>query len=157
MELPSLSLQAARRLLKPTGILYIAAPNIAAWNAYLPGWTGYEPYHAHYFSVASLRRILQSAGFRVVLERTFEPISGWSNAIVRSVQHRTPDLQVPNHDRKVTIHTDGIILALYNTLRIVTGLLLSPLRWAQSSMGHGEELVMIAQPEHNSMFKHDKV
>lgn len=155
MESPSLSLQAARRLLKPTGILYIAAPNIAAWDAHLPGWTGYEPYHAHYFDMVSLRRILQAAGFCVVRERTFEPISGWFNAIVRSIRHRTPDLQIPERDRKEVSYPNGIVLTLFNMLRIASGLLLSPFRWAQSLVGYGEELIIIAQPEQTSMFTHD--
>jgi len=145
IEALSPALRAVKGLLKEDGILYLAVPNVAAWNAYLPGWSSYEPYHLHYFCPKSLRRILESASFDVLYERTFEPVSGWFNAVVRSIRRRSPCLvpSVQSHDG----YTDqnAFIWGLYNGIRIATGVMLSPIRWLQSAAGYGEELVMIAQ------------
>jgi SAM-dependent methyltransferase len=138
------ALSAIRRLLKAKGILYVAVPNVSSWNARLPGWTGYEPYHRHYFRPDTLRHVLESAGFKVKFEKTAEPISGWFNAITRSVLRRLPDLE-PSA-RRNTNHDNRILWFTYNVMRIAAGALISPLRWLQSGLGYGEELIMMAQP-----------
>src|SRR3990172_6005718 len=91
-ESPALTLRAAGRLLRRRGLLYLAVPNLSAWNGYLPGWSGYEPYHVHYFRPRTLRRLLASGGFTVVEHKTIEPLTGWMNAIVGSLRRRTPDI-----------------------------------------------------------------
>jgi len=140
------ALRAVKHLLKPQGILYVAVPNISCWNARFPGWTGFEPYHVHYFRANNLRRVLESADFRVQSEKTFEPISGWFNTIVRSVRTKTPDIK----SRTDAYPCDdavrhGFIWSFYNLTRLATGIILSPFRWIQSARGYGEELIIIAQ------------
>lgn len=145
-----LTLQAISHLLKQEGVLFIAVPNLFCWNARLPGWTGYEPYHLHYFSPGTLRQLLESAGFEVIYERTFEPLSGWFNAITKSLLYHSPDLEVSVSEPQVNNYHKGLRWGLYNVMRISIGSLLSPLRWLQSALGYGEELVMIARPNGSS-------
>jgi SAM-dependent methyltransferase len=145
IESLSPTLRAIRRLLRESGILYLAVPNLSAWNAYLPGWTGYEPYHVHYFGSVCLRQALESAGFEVLYERTFEPLSGWFNTIVRSVRRHSPALDASLNGPHRNSYQNGFMWVLYNVMRIGTGILLSPLRWFQSALGRGEELVLIAR------------
>ena len=145
VESLSPALRAVKGLLKQDGILYLAVPNVAAWNAYLPGWSSYEPYHVHYFTPKSLRHLLVSEKFHVQHESTFEPISGWFNSVVRSIRHHSPDLNPPAPGQHRNRPGHGSLWYLYNVARVTTGCLLSPLRWIQSAAGYGEELVMIAQ------------
>lgn len=145
-EAPEQTLRAANRVLRPGGIIYLAVPNLSAWNGYLPGWGGYEPYHMHYFRPRTLKELLASVGFTVVDQKTVEPLTGWMNTIVRSLRYRQPDIGVMvrpsgNDARKSSLRTS------YNIVRLVGGVLLSPLRWVQSALGYGEELVAIARAD----------
>jgi SAM-dependent methyltransferase len=140
------ALGAVKRLLKPEGFLYVAVPNVGAWNASFAGWTGYEPYHFHYFHAASLKRVLEVAGFEVWREWTFEPISGWFNTLVRSLRHRLPHLSRDDSETHEDASRNGITVVGYNICRLVSGVLASPLRWAQGALGYGEELIVVARP-----------
>ncbi|MEY4942880.1 MAG: hypothetical protein RL254_1061, partial [Planctomycetota bacterium] len=53
-----------RRLLAPGGVVHVAVPNIACWEAALPGWTSYEPYHLTYFYPQTLSRRNMSTRLR---------------------------------------------------------------------------------------------
>src|SRR2546429_4505070 len=48
------------------------SPNIGAPESALPGWTGYQPYHLHYFTPARLRALFERSGFHVVSVRRSE-------------------------------------------------------------------------------------
>ncbi len=66
-------LEAARRVLKPTGCVIIKTPNHASWNRRLQGnrWCGYRfPDHVNYYTPATLRRLAEAAGYTV---RRFGP------------------------------------------------------------------------------------
>ena len=147
VESPALSLDAVRRLLKRDGLLYVAVPNLRSWNAYLPGWTGYEPYHMHYFCPDSLNQVLGATHFEVVYEKTFEPLSGWFNTLLRSARHRSPDIESSVHFAPGDGNRNGLMWALYNVLRMTIGSVSSPIRWLQSRLGYGEECIMIARPK----------
>ncbi len=139
------TLASAKELLKDNGILYLAVPNIYAWETLLPGWTGYEPYHLHYFNYYSLEKLLESSNFKVVCKRTFEPISGWFNAIIKTLYTQTPNLiasKKSNLDKK---SSNTIIVMLYNLIRFSIGLLITPIRYLQSILGYGEELIVITK------------
>ncbi len=150
MENPQRALKHLRSLLADGGLVHIALPNIAAWEARLPGWTSYEPYHLFYFSTETLSSTLEAAGFRVVRVETFEPFSGWFNAIARSALAKT--YQETRSQLEETSQTQQpswkgvVLLSLLNTGRIVTGILSFPLRWIQARAGGGEELIVVATP-----------
>ncbi|HVE12258.1 MAG TPA: class I SAM-dependent methyltransferase [Elusimicrobiota bacterium] len=136
---PADYLRAARRVLAPAALLYLAVPNIDAWEARLPGWTGYQPYHLHYFNARNLRRLLDAAGFEVLEERTFEPLTGWTNALVGTLRGAAAAGGKAAAPR-------GALWTAYNAARIAAGLVSSPLRWLQARAGRGEELVLLARP-----------
>lgn len=65
-------LTAARRLLAPGGRLVVAVPNIAgtAFRWFGSAWFGLDlPRHLTHFTPATLRRMLERAGFRVIAVR----------------------------------------------------------------------------------------
>ncbi len=70
---PKAALAAAAGLLKPGAVLYLVTPDISSLSAKIlgPYWWGLRPAHIQYFSEASLRRLLDDAGFDVVLAKSF--------------------------------------------------------------------------------------
>ena len=70
---PPEAVAAAARALKPGGLLYLVTPDIASLSARLLGryWWGLRPAHIHYFSRASLSRMLGAAGFETVRTASF--------------------------------------------------------------------------------------
>ncbi len=70
---PSDALAHAWRLLKPGGCLVVAVPNAGGWERRLFGrwWFPWEiPRHLYHFDEATLRRLLEKAGFEVCRLRT---------------------------------------------------------------------------------------
>lgn len=67
---PKANMQAIARLLKPGGIYELATPDIGSLPARLTGkrWIGYKmsDEHVFYFSIATLTKMLDDAGFDVV-------------------------------------------------------------------------------------------
>ena len=75
---PLAQLRAARRVVSDGGILLIGVPNIAAWGTRLKNWQSrlglkrrrWKHYgalhHLWFFTPATLRRLVEAAGFRVV-------------------------------------------------------------------------------------------
>lgn len=135
---PLLSLQAACAALKPGGKLYIAVPNMDSWHRYFRGWSGYEPYHVHYFGNASLSLALRRTGFNVSETATYESLTGWVNTIMRSLgRHGTGPAGFP-------VRQGGSKRWVLESARLVVGVMLSPLRWVQARLGRGEELTAIS-------------
>jgi len=146
LDSPLSGLRAVKHLLNEEGVLYIAVPNVSSWNAYLPGWNGYEPYHLHYFNRQTLEQGLLAAGFTILQVRTVEPLSGWVNTLARSIRRRQPELRASIYDVAPMSRAKRVVWLVYNLFRLLAGILLSPLRWTQGKLGFGEELVIIARP-----------
>lgn len=71
---PAPTLREIRALLKPGAIVVLEVPNLDSWQARLgrERWFHLDaPRHLYHFSSATLRRILDSAGFDVVEQKTF--------------------------------------------------------------------------------------
>jgi len=133
------AVEALHRLLAPDGVAYVAVPNIGAPESALPGWTGYQPYHLHYFRPAGLRALFERFGFSVVSARTREPFSGWVNAVVNSLRARR------DHDPAPAGRPGGIVVGAYNVARLAIGTLLAPLRVVQAWSGRGEEIELLVR------------
>jgi SAM-dependent methyltransferase len=71
-------LKRAYSLMAPGGIIYIETPNIGGKLAHWTGknWWFIMRFHAHYFTLATLRGICQKAGFEVM--ESFFPTRVWS-------------------------------------------------------------------------------
>ncbi len=71
---PAATLHECLRILKPGGLLVMTTPNVDSLGANEFGafWRGWEaPRHLHLFSVESLQRLTQQAGFEVIEARTY--------------------------------------------------------------------------------------
>jgi SAM-dependent methyltransferase len=131
-----------RARMAPAAWLHIAVPNRGAWEAVLPGWTSYQPYHLLYFDESSLRQTLSRAGFKIVSSRTVEPFSGWFLAIVRTLLGMKNNSVVNAKPQRTQANRAARLI--YRTLMVIIGLVTTPLRWMQAKLGYGEELVVIA-------------
>jgi SAM-dependent methyltransferase len=87
---PRSTLKCIRELLRPDGTLYLTVPNFGSFEADLIGqhWAGLRiPEHLHHFTPTPLRRLLEEAGFSIVVWRTDsvpsitqESFGAWSRA-----------------------------------------------------------------------------
>ena len=136
---PVFSLKAAHAALKPGGLLYVAVPNIDSWHRRFRGWSGYEPYHVHYFGRASLYYALRTAGFQIVEIASYESASGWPNTLIRSLLATRGPATVSS----VPISKQGWKRSILEILRLIVGSALYPVRWVQAALGRGEELTAL--------------
>jgi 2-polyprenyl-3-methyl-5-hydroxy-6-metoxy-1,4-benzoquinol methylase len=136
-------LRAARERLKPGGVLHLAVPNVACWEARLRGWNSYEPYHVLYFEPRTLVETMKASGYRVMRLSTFEAFSAWFLALVRSV--RAPR-QVSAPSARGAAPT-AVVEHAYRLTMVTTGLLTWPLRRVQGWLGKGDELMAVARRE----------
>ncbi len=142
---PVTLLDAARRLLRPDGIVHIAVPNVSSWEAHLPGWTSYEPYHLVYFEPSTLRNVVDRAGLKVVVAQTREPFSGWFLALLRTgLRVRSSTRTSPSSGERP--RRSWAVDTAYHAAMVGVGGALTPLRRVQASLGAGEEAVVIATP-----------
>ncbi len=147
---PTTTLRVILKLLSHDGILYIAVPNIACWEAKFRGWGSYEPYHIWYFNEANLTQLLVKVGYKVVNVHTLEPYSAWLNTIIRSALPKKYNTARAYAYRDKSRHLRILFLIIslmLNITRFISGLLLLPLRKIQEIIKKGEELIIIASPK----------
>lgn len=140
-------LRSVRKLLAPGGILYVATPNVACWEAHFNGWASYEPYHLSYFSPLTLHKALERTGYQVINVHTWEPLSAWWNTAIRDLlgeRYLRARLAVQHDKRGVSRPRWWIVVAGLNLARFTSGLVLTPLRLLQERLLRGEELICIA-------------
>jgi SAM-dependent methyltransferase len=135
---PIATLASFHGLLRAGGIVYLAVPNIGAPEAALPGWTGYQPYHLHYFNPVTLAGLFRRHGFAVLVCRTREPFSGWTNAVVNTLRGGAAGDAAPAPSRSP-------LRLAYNAARAALGVVTWPARLAQQWSGHGEEIELVAR------------
>ena len=141
-ESPVSALQSAAQLLRPGGKLYVAVPNMDSWHRRWRGWSGYEPYHLHFFGATSLTRALHRARLDIVRIGTYESLSGWTNTLWRSFGTETP-----LGGEAAVIHprsSQRVGRMVLECCRLAMGLASTPLRIIQGAIGRGEELYAVA-------------
>jgi 2-polyprenyl-3-methyl-5-hydroxy-6-metoxy-1,4-benzoquinol methylase len=142
---PVALLKSARSRLAPGGLLHIACPNIDSWDAKLPGWISYQPYHLAYFTPTTLRRAAVQAGLRVRTIETHEPFSGWSLAMLRTIRGASVTDAVKTGNVRRAADAPSAVAHLYRTALVAAGTVTWPLRVMQSRLARGEELVLLAE------------
>ena len=145
-------LQDIHARLNQNALLHVAVPNLSSWEAVLPGWTNYEPYHLLYFTAETLKMALEKAGFRVLLLKTHESFSGWFLAILRTVL-KTYKYDAAKRRDLQKMRRNSWIENAYHIAMIVSGGLSYPFRYVQGKMGCGDELIAVAQPANYKMQK----
>jgi len=139
-------LREIRLRLKPGGALHIAVPNIASWDARLPGWTSFEPYHLLYFTPKTLHATVEQAGFIIEKTATHESFSGWFLAVLRTLlgTHRS---KASDRTTSREARERSPVEHAYRVAMVVSGILTLPLRVVQGLFGKGDEVVLIARCE----------
>ena len=133
-----------RAKLTDKGIVYIAVPNVNSWEARLPGWTSYEPYHLVYFSPATLGRVVKKAGFEILKESTHESFSGWFLAFLRTLL-KTPEESPEQRCKQKQKRAESWLEHAYRLGMVIFGGISFPFRFLQGRLGHGDELIILAQ------------
>src|ERR1700675_157990 len=143
---PKAMLHRVSALLNKGGIVHISVPNIASWEASLPGWTSYERYHLYYFSPATLLPLLENEGLRSLLVETEEPFSGWFNALTRTIMGVSYQKLRTSRRSKPT-GWQSVAANVLNVSRVGFDTITWPLRHIQALANRGEELVSVAAKE----------
>ncbi len=148
---PIVLLKAVRARLKPGGVLHLAVPNAAAWEARLPGWNSYEPYHLLYFTPRTLRLAAEQAGLEIQHLTTHESFSGWFLSILRTLlrkNHLKPVQQ--SHREQASSNRPLYVEHAYRAVMTIWGLFTLPLRRLQEVLGNGDEVILIAKRGNNA-------
>lgn len=143
-----------RRLLVPGGVVHIAVPNIACWEANVSGWTSFEPYHLTYFSPQTLKRTVSASGLVLSHITTHDSFSGWFLSLLRTglaVNRAGGAVTRPATSMagRAIGRRSGLIEHTYRLAMVCTGLVLWPLRWFQARLGRGDEIVCLARNEYH--------
>ena len=148
---PLAFLREVRRLLRPGGLVHIAVPNVASWEARLRGWTSYEPYHLAYLSTDTLRRALTQCSLSVELLATHDSFSGWFLTLLRTAMgvNRSEGAVVRQRGQIAGGEIRGtrapLVEHAYRIATVLCGAATYPLRAFQAGLGRGDELVCIAR------------
>jgi len=146
---PQSLLKGALAHLKPGGVLHLAVPNVAAWEARLPGWNSYEPYHLLYFTPRTLRATAEKAGFEILEVTTHESFSGWFLAILRTLLKKDQSAQIQPEANTSAKRSTSILEHGYRLTMVAWGLATLPLRQLQELLGKGSEVILLARRENN--------
>jgi len=147
-------LRDVERLLVPGGLVHIAVPNVACWEAVLRGWTSYEPYHLTYFDAKTFKKTIELAGLSCNSVRTYDSFSGWFLAVLRTIMGVNKEYGAVTRPagvatRNTAIKRNPFIENAYRLLMTSVGGVITPFRRLQGWWGYGDELVCIARkPKH---------
>ena len=146
---PKSLLKAARARLKPGGVLHLAVPNVAAWEARLAGWNSYEPYHLLYFTPRTLRATVEDVGFEILEVNTHESFSGWFLAILRTLLKKAHSAQAQQGANMRAKRSTSIVEHGYRLTMVAWGVLTLPFRRLQELLGKGDEVILLARNGNN--------
>lgn len=142
---PVAFLKSVRSHMKPNGVLHLAVPNAASWEACLPGWISYEPYHLLYFSPKTVRLAVEKAGFGISQIATHESFSGWFLAVLRTMLGKPLSNVTPRDPAAPSGYSSRVVEHSYRLVMVAAGLVTLPLRRLQEYLGKGDELILLAE------------
>ena len=150
VQQPIQFLENVRCLLAPGGLVHIAVPNIACWEAGLAGWTSYEPYHLTYFDPQTLQRAVTASGLVVDSINTYDSFSGWFLGLLRTALGVNRDAgavvrPATSMAGRAAGRRSALIEHSYRLAMVCVGGGLWPLRWVQGKLGRGDEAICIAR------------
>lgn len=140
-------LRAASERLKPGGLLHLAVPNGACWEARWPGWNCYVYYHLAYFDRATLRRALEGSGLVVGRLTSYESFSTWFLTLLRTAAGvRSMEAPPKAAARLGRVPRWWLLFEHpYRLAMVASGLVTWPLRSLQGRLGYGDELIALAR------------
>lgn len=146
---PVYFLREVLKRMKSGGVLHLVVPNAGSWNACFSSWINYVPYHLLYFNKKSLINVLKQVGFVDLRIETYEPFSGWFLTLLHTFLNKTKKHtnQIMYNSEKVKVGKRNSLKAhIYYSIMLVFGEVIYPLRFLQSKLGYGEELVILSRP-----------
>ena len=150
VQQPVAFLQDVLYRLSPGGVVHIAVPNIACWEARLSGWTSFEPYHLIYFVPQTLERTVVASGLSIDRLATHDSFSGWFLAVLRTVVGVNRAVGAVTRSataltRRTEDRRSKAVEHAYRIAMICVGGGLWPLRWLQAKLSRGDEIICIAR------------
>ena len=140
---PKQFLADVKKHLNKGGRIRIAVPNIGSWDAKLPGWNSYEPYHVVYYTPKLLKRLVSLLNFSEIKIFTLESFSGWFLAFLRTIL-KTYKSESQKRINSKSSKSKSPILHLYRLLMVISGIISFPFRYLQAKLGFGDEINCVA-------------
>ena len=135
-----------RARMNPGARLYVAVPNMLCWEASLPGWIGYQPYHFTYFTPETLSAALLRSGFRIDSAITHEQFACWFQTVLGTVVPRLRGATRKNlRDQLSRRSGTSAVGHAYRAATAAFGLLSWPFRRVQERFGRGDEVIVLAR------------
>lgn len=149
VQQPVSFLQDVLGLLARGGVVHIAVPNIACWEASLSGWTSFEPYHLTYFSPYTLKKTVARGGLEIANISTLDSFSGWFLAVLRTglgvnQSNGAVTRTLKTTEGSVSTKRAGLVEHAYRIAMVAVGMALWPVRFLQAKVGRGDEVICIA-------------
>ena len=140
---PVIHLQCASAIVTPGGYLILATPNSSSWDRriFKKRWTGYTIGHINLFSKPSIELSLSSAGWKILKITTNESALALLWSIKSAFKPKKRDLKSNCADsglKKVPLRFGRTVLSGFSVLTM-------PMRYIQSKLHGGNELLVVAQ------------
>ena len=139
-------LQELRARMNPGAQLHVAVPNLACWEAGLPGWIGYQPYHFIYFTPKTLSDTVIRSGFRVEAAFTHAQFGCWFQTVLGTTIPRLRGATRKKiRDRLSRRSGLSAVEHAYRAATAVFGVVSWPARRLQERFGRGDEVIVLAR------------
>lgn len=154
MTEPMDTLRRCASLLRPGGMLVVAVPNFASWQARLTGRSWFHldvPRHQHHFSPAALTTALETAGLQVVHTAWVSPEHdpfGWFQSLLNKagMEHNLAAKFLIGVDRRPGRWRTPLMLALVGTILVPASIVLSLVSWMSGAGAIVEKWAVKPEP-----------